>query len=35
MTKEQRIKLLKENEWEWLEIALKNGLTFSDIFEKL
>lgn len=35
MEQEQRIKLLKEDEWERLETAFMNGLTLSAIFEKL
>ena len=35
MEQEDRIKLLNEDEWERLEIAFINGLTFSAIFEKL
>lgn len=35
MEQEQRIKLLKEDEWERLDTAFMNGLTFSAIFEKL
>lgn len=35
MEQEQRIELLKEDEWERLETAFMNGLTLSAIFEKL
>ncbi len=35
MEQEDRIKLLNEDEWERLETAFINGLTFSAIFEKL
>lgn len=35
MEQEDRIKLLDEDEWERLETAFMNGLTFSAIFEKL
>lgn len=35
MEQEKRIKLLKKDEWERLDTAFMNGLTFSAIFEKL